>query len=65
MDLFRLLGIIEGVITNFIAIKEDITERKNAENRLKAQHTVTQVLAESATITEASSKILQAYMHGA
>ena len=38
----------EGVITNFIAIKEDITERKNADNRLKAQHTVTQVLAESA-----------------
>jgi len=50
----------EGVITNFIAIKEDITERKNADNRLKAQHTVTQVLAESVTIAEASSKILQA-----
>jgi PAS domain S-box-containing protein len=50
----------EGVVTNFIAIKEDITERKVAENRLKAQHVVTQVLAESVTITEASSKILQA-----
>ncbi len=49
-----------GVINNFIAIKEDITERKRAENRLKAQHTVTQVLAESTTITEASSEILKA-----
>ena len=50
----------KGVVTNFIAIKEDITEQKKAENRLKAQYIVTQVLAESATITEASSKILQA-----
>ena len=50
----------EGVITNFIAIKEDITELKKAEKRLRAQHIVTKVLAESATITEASSKILQA-----
>ncbi len=50
----------EGVITNFIAIKEDITERRIAENRLKAQHIVTQALAESYTIKEASSKILQA-----
>ncbi|MBT6226710.1 MAG: response regulator [Candidatus Scalindua sp.] len=50
----------KGVVTNFIAIKEDITEQKRAGNRLKAQHIVTQVLAESTTITEASSKILQA-----
>ncbi|NOR64958.1 MAG: response regulator [Candidatus Scalindua sp.] len=50
----------KGVVTNFVAIKEDITERRTAENRLKAQHIVTQVLAESDTITEASSKILQA-----
>jgi PAS domain S-box-containing protein len=50
----------KGVITNFIAIKENITARKKAERRLKAQHIVTKVLAESATIKEASSKILQA-----
>ena len=50
----------KGVVTNFIAIKEDITEQKKAENRLKAQHIVTQVLAESATISEVTSKILQA-----
>lgn len=50
----------DGAITNFIAIKEDITERKKAERRLKAEHIVTHVLAESATFKEASSKILEA-----
>ena len=50
----------EGTITHFIAVKEDITERMNAERRLRAQHIVTKVLAEAATIKEAFSKILQA-----
>ena len=59
MDLLRLLRISKGVITNFVAIKEDITERRIAENRLKAQHIVTQALAESGTFIEVSSKILQ------
>ncbi len=48
-----------GVITNFIAIKEDITERKMAENRLKAEHIVTHVLAESTTFKEVSFKVLE------
>src|SRR5205823_11893886 len=39
---------------------QDITERKRAEQRLVAQHTVTQVLAEAATLEEATPKILQA-----
>jgi signal transduction histidine kinase len=39
---------------------QDITERKRAEQRLMAQHTVTQVLAEAATLEEATAKILQA-----
>ena len=39
---------------------QDITERKQAEQRLVAQHTVTQVLAEAATLQEATAKILQA-----
>jgi PAS domain S-box-containing protein len=39
---------------------QDITERKRAEQRLMAQHTVTQVLAEAATLEEATTKILQA-----
>ena len=39
---------------------EDITERKQAEQRLVAQHTVTQILAQAATLEEATAKILQA-----
>ncbi len=49
-----------GVIANFIAIKEDITERKKAESRLKTEHIVTHVLAESATFKEVSFKVLEA-----
>ena len=39
---------------------QDITERKRAELRLMAQHTVTQILAEAATLQEATPKILRA-----
>src|SRR5262249_31030076 len=39
---------------------QDITERKRAEQRLMAQHTVTQTLAAAATLEEATPKILQA-----
>jgi len=44
----------------FTVILRDITERKRAEQRLVAQHTVTQMLAEAATLEEATPKILQA-----
>ncbi len=44
----------------FTVILRDITERKRAERRLVAQHTVTQMLAETATLEEATPKILQA-----
>ena len=37
----------------------DITERKQAEQRLRAQYTVTQMLAEAATLEEVTPKILQ------
>ncbi|GJQ57242.1 MAG: hypothetical protein SCALA701_00430 [Candidatus Scalindua sp.] len=50
----------ENVITHFIAIKEDITEKKRAESRMSTQHMVTKILAESGSIREASPKILQA-----
>jgi PAS domain S-box-containing protein len=43
----------------FTVILRDITNRKQAEQRLLAQHTVTQVLAEAATLEEATPKILQ------
>ena len=39
---------------------QDITERKRAEHRLMAQHAVTQILAEAATLQEATPKILRA-----
>jgi PAS domain S-box-containing protein len=39
---------------------QDITERKRAEQRLMAQHTVTRMLAEAATLEEVISKVLQA-----
>jgi PAS domain S-box-containing protein len=38
---------------------QDITERKQAEQRLMAQHTVTQMLAEAGTLEEVTPKILQ------
>ena len=38
---------------------QDITERKRAEQRLMAQHTVTQILAEAATLQDATPKILE------
>src|SRR5215472_7446955 len=39
---------------------EEITERKRAEDRLRVQHTVAQVLAEAATIEEVTPRILRA-----
>jgi PAS domain S-box-containing protein len=39
---------------------QDITERKRAEQHLVAQHSVTRILAEVATVEEATPKILQA-----
>jgi PAS domain S-box-containing protein len=39
---------------------QDITERKRAEQRLLAQHTVTQLLAEAATLEDVTPNILQA-----
>jgi len=49
----------EGNPLHFIGLIQDITERKQAENRLAAQYAVAQVLAESPALQEASAKILQ------
>jgi PAS domain S-box-containing protein len=43
-----------------LAFVLDLTERKHAEDRLRVQHTVAQVLAEAATIEEVTPKILRA-----
>ena len=43
----------------FTGYLRDITERRKAETRLSAQYAVTRVLAESNTISDGASKILQ------
>jgi PAS domain S-box-containing protein len=43
-----------------VAFVLDLTERKRAEKRLRVQHTVAQILAEAATIEEATPRILRA-----
>jgi PAS domain S-box-containing protein len=43
-----------------IAFVLDLTERKRAEERLRVQHTVAQILAEAVTIEEATPRILRA-----
>jgi PAS domain S-box-containing protein len=50
----------KGVVTYAIVAFQDVTERKRAEHRLAAQHSVTQVLAQAGTLEEATPKILQA-----
>jgi PAS domain S-box-containing protein len=49
-----------GTIIGLIGISRDITERKQAQRRLQAEHAVTQALAESSTLPDAARKILQA-----
>jgi PAS domain-containing protein len=43
----------------FTGIVRDLTERKQAQRRQAAQHAVTRVLAEAATLTEAIPRLLQ------
>ena len=51
---------ISGDLVESVGTVIDVTERKQAERRLMAQHTVTQILAQAATLQEATAKILQA-----
>ena len=48
-----------GAIVEFVGATIDITERKQAEQRLIVQHTITQMLATAATLEEVTPKILQ------
>lgn len=50
----------QGKILKWYGILADITERKRAEERLRVQHTVGQILAEAATIEEVAPRILSA-----
>ena len=48
-----------GEATGMVAVLADVTERRRAEQRLAAQHAVTRVLAESATLDEAAPRVLE------
>jgi PAS domain S-box-containing protein len=48
-----------GELLEYFGTVMDVTERRLAEQRLLAQHHVTRVLAEAATVEEAAPKILQ------
>jgi PAS domain S-box-containing protein len=50
----------DGTFLGYIGSATDITERKRVEERLRVQHTVAQILAEAATIEEATPRILWA-----
>src|SRR6267378_3262762 len=50
----------DGTFLGYIGSATDITERKCLEERLRVQHTVAQILAEAATIEEATPRILLA-----
>ena len=49
-----------GRLLRVFGTMQDITERKRGEHRRMAQHTVTQILAEAATLEEATANILRA-----
>ncbi len=51
-------------IEKLVIVNRDITDRKKAERRQTAQHAITWVLAESATLSEATPRILQAICEG-
>jgi PAS domain S-box-containing protein len=49
-----------GALVETVGTMVDVTERRHAEQRLLVQYRVTRILAEAATLDEATPKILQA-----
>jgi PAS domain S-box-containing protein len=49
-----------GRLVEYVGTVVDVTERRRAEQRLLVQYRVTRILAEAATVEEATPKILQA-----
>lgn len=49
----------DGAIIGTVGISRDITEEKDAATRRTMSHTITQVLAESATVAEAMPRIIR------
>src|SRR5207247_10716273 len=58
-DKNRVVCDASGNPGEIVGVWTDITERKRAAQRLATHHAATQALAESATLAEASKKILQ------
>jgi PAS domain S-box-containing protein len=56
----RIRRFQQGARVLHLALVRDIRERKRAETRMLTQHTVAQILAEAATIEEATPRILEA-----
>jgi len=60
----RALFLEDSTLVGHVGAVEDITDRKRAEEHLAAQHATTSVLAEAATLSEATPRILQAICEG-
>jgi sigma-B regulation protein RsbU (phosphoserine phosphatase) len=56
----RLMSALDDTLIGISGTLNDITERHRQEQHLSAEHATTLVLAESATLSEATPKILQA-----
>jgi len=56
----KMIGRADGTRSKISCTVQDVTERKRAEERLRVQHTVAQILAETAAIEEATPRILRA-----
>jgi PAS domain S-box-containing protein len=55
----KMIGKADGTRGKISCTVQDVTERKRAEDRLRVQHTVAQILAEAATIEEVTPRILR------
>src|SRR6516225_2118210 len=55
-----MIGRADGTRSKISCTVQDVTERRRAEERLRVQHTVAQILAETAAIEEATPRILRA-----
>lgn len=53
-----------GVLTNFMAVESDVTERILGERRRNVQHAVSRILAGGSTLNAASAKILRTICDG-
>jgi PAS domain S-box-containing protein len=49
-----------GALVEYVGTSVDVTERRRAEQRLLVQYRVTRILADAATVAEATPKVLQA-----